>query len=418
MNETAEDRRQALLHVLQERLARDGSGFVFPAEYLALEARMRAFTAQGGGQIYSMPSQGVNTNVTRIDGREFVNYASYNYLGLCGHPAVSQAAKDAIDRYGTSVSASRVASGERPIHRELELAIAEFLGVEDALVFVGGFATNETIMARLGGAGDLILHDSLIHASIQSGCAQSAAATRPFPHNNWQALDQILAQERSKHRQALIVIEGAYSMDGDIPDLPRFVEVKKRHGALLMIDEAHSLGVLGRCGGGIGEHFAAARGAVEVWMGTLSKAFASCGGYVAGDARLVEYLRYTAPGFVYSVGMPPASAAAALAALRVLRAEPERVARLRERSQLFLELAKASGLDTGASRDSAIIPILLGDSRACVRLFRTLFDAGILALPIMYPAVPENAARLRFFLSCLHTEPQIRQTVDLLARSH
>ena len=264
------------------------------------------------------------------------------------------------------------------------------------------------------GAGDLVVHDSWAHNSILEGANLSGARRRSFAHNDWHAADLLLREHRRDYRRAVIVIEGVYSMDGDIPDLPRFIELKKRHKTLLMIDEAHSMGVLGPTGRGIGEYFHVDRGDVDIWMGTLSKSFGSCGGYIGGAKELVEYLKYTAPGFVYSVGMSPPAAAAALAACRLLAAEPERVARLRSRSQLFLELAKAHGLDTGKSRDSAVVPIILGSSILCLRLSRALFDRGINVQPIVHPAVDENAARLRFFLTSQHTAEQIRYAIAAL----
>ena len=217
---------------------------------------------------------------------------------------VSAAAKAAIDRYGTSVSASRLASGEKVIHGELESAIARFIGTEAAVTFVGGHATNESVIGHLVGPGDLVLQDALAHNSIVQGAILSGARRRPFTHNDWQAADRLLEQFRHEYRRVLLVIEGVYSMDGDFPDLPRFIEVKKRHKALLMIDEAHSIGVLGHHGRGIGEHFDVNRSDVDIWMGTMSKALGSCGGYIAGSRALVEFLKYTAPGFVFSVGLP------------------------------------------------------------------------------------------------------------------
>jgi 8-amino-7-oxononanoate synthase len=419
---TPDQKRQLLDRLLRERRAASPStptapgGFIYPEDYENLRKRFDELVGRGMGQIYGVPCEGINGNFARIGDRVLLNFSSYNYLGLSGHPDVSQAAKDAIDRYGTSVSASRLASGERPVHSELERALAGFLGVEESVVFVGGFVTNETVLGPLCGQEDLILYDSLIHSSVRTGCRLSGAAERPFPHNNWEAVDHILTRERAKYRQVLVVIEGVYSMDGDIPDLPRFIEIKRRHRALLMIDEAHSLGVLGERGAGIGEHYGVARQDVDIWMGTLSKALASCGGYVAGSAALMQYLRHTSPGYVYSVGMPPASAAAALAALRLLIKEPKRVARLRERSALFLKLAKSLGLNTGASHDSAVIPVIPGSSLDCLRLYRSLLDEGVLALPILFPVVPENAARVRFFTSCLHTEEQIQKTVAVIGK--
>jgi 8-amino-7-oxononanoate synthase len=335
---------------------------------------------------------------------------------MSGDPVVSQAAKDAIDRYGTSVSASRLASGERPLHREIEKEIADFIGTEDSLVFVSGHATNVTTVGHLFGKPDLIVHDALIHNSVLQGCQLSQATHLSFPHNNWQALDMILRESRSRFRRALVVIEGVYSMDGDIPELPEFIKIKKRHGAFLMVDEAHSIGVLGKRGGGIGEHFGINPADVELWMGTLSKSFASCGGYIAGSGALIEYLKYTAPGFVYSVGMPPPNAAASLAAIRLLRKEPQRVTRLHELSGLFRMLARERGLNTGASSSgSPVIPVIVGDSLKAVRLSQALFRQGIDALPMIYPAVPDNSARLRFFVNCTHTPEQIRFALDVVA---
>ncbi len=212
------------------------------------------------------------------------------------------------------------------------------------------------------------------------------------------------------------MVEGIYSMDGDLPDLARLIEIKRRHAAFLMVDEAHSIGVLGARGFGLGEHFGVARGEVDIWMGTLSKTLASCGGYIAGARILIEYLKYTAPGFLYSVGMAPPMAAAALAALELMKAEPERVARLRERGRLFLDLAKRAGLDTGQSAGYSVVPVIVGSSLKSVRLSSALFEHGVNVQPIIHPAVEERAARLRFFICCSHTEEQIRRTVELTAR--
>ena len=353
---------------------------------------------------------------TVIDGETFANFSSYNYLGLCGHPDVSAAAKAAIDRYGTSASASRLVSGERPIHRELERALAAVHGVDDCVVFVSGHATNVSTIGHLFGPKDLIVHDSLIHNSALMGSQLSGARRIPFAHNDWQALDQLLTQCRLQYERVLIVVEGLYSMDGDIPDLPRFVEIKQRHHAFLMVDEAHSFGVLGNRGLGIQEHFGLSGSDVDIWMGTLSKTLASCGGYVAGERALVEHLKCAAPGFVYSVGMPPPAAAAALAALRVLQAEPQRSKALRARGRQFLEAARELGVDTGLSIGLSVIPAITHSSLKAVRLSEALFRRKINVQPIVYPAVQERGARLRFFISSEHTEAQIRTTVEALAQ--
>lgn len=360
--------------------------------------------------------EGITRDKTIIGGKEYINFSSYNYIDTSGDPEVTKAAQEACERYGTSVSASRLVSGEKPIHRELENGITNFLGTEDTIVMVSGHATNETVIGHMLSASDMILHDALAHNSIVQGAILSGARRRPFPHNDWEAADWILKKHRGEYRRVMIVVEGVYSMDGDYPDLPALIELKKRHKTLLMVDEAHSLGVLGKTGRGIGEHFEVNRADVDLWMCTLSKTFASCGGYISGSKALVEYLKYTAPGFVFSVGIPAQNTAAALAALRILEREPERVERLRKNSEYFLNYAKEKGLNTGLSKDSAVVPAIIGNSVLCLKLSRALFDAGINVQPILHPAVEEKAARMRFFITSAHTEEEIRFTIDTLAR--
>lgn len=359
--------------------------------------------------------EGVAGATSQIDGKTYINYGSYNYLGYSGDPRINAAAKTAVDQYGTSVSASRLVSGERPIHRNLERALAETYEVDDCLVFVSGHAANVTTIGQLFGPKDLILHDSLIHNSILQGIQLSGARRLTFPHNDWEALNTILADQRPSFERVLIIVEGIYSMDGDYPDLPRFVEIKRKHLAFLMVDEAHSFGVMGKTGRGIREHFGLAGSDIDIWMGTLSKTLASCGGFIAGETALVEQLKFLAPGFLYSVGMSPPVAAASLAALHCLQREPERVKMLQERGRFFLGQAKAAGIDTGTSMGMAVIPALTGNSIKAARLSAALFEHGINVQPILYPAVPEKSARLRFFVCCQHSEEQIRQTVQVLA---
>jgi 8-amino-7-oxononanoate synthase len=384
-------------------------------EYKRLKQTMSMLMASGIPNPYFSVHERVTRDTAQIGGRELISFSSYNYLGMSGDPEVTRAAQQAIERFGTSVSASRLVSGQKTVHVELERAIADLLGTPDAIVFVGGHATNETTIGHLFGPGDLILHDALAHNSIVQGAILSGARRRPFTHNDWQELDAILNEIRLEYRRVLVAVEGVYSMDGDFPELPKFVEVKRKHKAILMVDEAHSIGTMGAHGHGIGEHFQLDSAVVDIWMGTLSKSFGSCGGYIAGAKELVEYLRYTAPGFVYSVGLPPSNAAAALASIRVLVNEPERVARVQANSRLFLNLAKEKGLDTGMSNETPVIPVILGNSLNSLQLSRRLFESGINVQPILYPAVEEKAARLRFFITASHTEQQIRHTVDMVA---
>ena len=387
----------------------------FP-EYESLQQQAMTMQRIGVQNPYFNCRDDVSNNTVLIDQQTYINYSGYNYLGLSGDSAVSEATKAAIDQYGTSVSASRIVSGEITLHRELEQELARIHGTAACVVFVSGYATNVSAIGHLCRPKDLILHDALIHNSALTGCRLSGARRIPFPHNDWQALDQLLSENRQHYERVLIILEGVYSMDGDMPDLPKFIEVKKRRKALLMVDEAHSVGVLGSQGFGIGDHFGVAPTDVDIWMGTLSKALASCGGYIAGSQALIDNLKYTAPGgILYSVGMSPPNTAAALAALRVLRSEPHRVAQLQTRAQQFLRLAQDRGLNTGLSSGSAVVPVVLGNSIQSLHLGQRLFQRGINVQAVLYPAVAEDAARLRFFITALHTEEQIRYTVDTVA---
>jgi 7-keto-8-aminopelargonate synthetase-like enzyme len=385
----------------------------FP-EYEALQERLQMAEAFGLRNPYFSVHEAICGDTTVVGGKEMINFSSYNYIGNSGDPVVTKAAQDAISQYGTSVSASRVASGEKPLTRELERALADFFGAEDCVALVSGHATNVTVIGHIVGAGDLILHDALAHDSIIQGAKLSGAKRRPFPHNDFAALDRMLTSLRPHYRRVLVCIEGTYSMDGDIPELPKFIEVKKKHQALLLVDEAHSAGVIGKTGRGIGEYYDVNRADVDMWMGTLSKSFASCGGYVAGSHALVEYLKYTTPGFVYSVGLAPPNCAAALASTKNILAHPERVQRLQENAKYFLGLLKARGINTGVSKDTAVVPAIIGNSVLCLQLSDALKNRGINVQPILYPAVEEDMARLRFFISSLHHPDQLLKAADIL----
>lgn len=386
---------------------------LFP-EYGQLKRQERLLLAAGDNPYFRV-DQGGAGSAPCIEGRPLVNFSVYDYVGLARHPEVAAAAKAAIDRYGTSAGASRLVSGEKQVHRDLEQTLAAFLATPAAIVFVSGHATNVTTIGHLFGPNDLILHDILAHNSIVQGAKLAGATRRAFAHNDWQPLDTLLSEVRHRYRRVLIAIEGVYSMDGDFPELPRFLELREKHKTLLLVDEAHSLGTIGATGRGVGEHWGVARSDVDLWMGTLSKSLASCGGYIAGSTELVEYLKYTAPGFVYSVGISPPNAAAALAALTVLQREPWRVTRLRELATLFLKLTREHGLDTGSAADTPVVPVIVGSSVTALRLSNALFDRGISVQPILPPAVPDRSARLRFFITTNHSEAQIRATVTAVA---
>ncbi|GMG80804.1 pyridoxal phosphate-dependent aminotransferase family protein [Paralimibaculum aggregatum] len=351
------------------------------------------------------------TTAPVIEGRPQLSFASYDYLGLNAHPELIAAARDAVARWGVSASASRLVGGERAHHRQLEAALAKMQGTEDCVVFVSGHATNVTGIGALMGPQDLILHDALAHNSVTVGAQLSGAARLTMPHNDLDWLEDSLARRRGDFRHVLIAVEGLYSMDGDIPDLARLVEIKRRHGAWLMVDEAHSLGVLGATGRGLAEHCGVPPAAVDIWMGTLSKTLASCGGYICGQAALVRHLKARASGFVFSVALAAPLAAAATTALALMAREPERVARLQARAARFRDRARAAGIDTGLGQGFAVMPVMVGDSLRALRASAALFERGIYALPIVHPAVPERQARLRFFITAEHTEAEIDRAV-------
>lgn len=390
------------------------SAYIFTEspEYLSFKKRK---DLAGTANPYFKVNSGIPRDVINIGGKDYINFTTYNYVGLNGRQEVINAVKDAIEKYGTSVSGSRLLSGEIPLHEELENEITDFLGTEDTIVYVGGHGTNLNTIGHFVSKGDLILHDSLAHNSIIEGSILSGATRRSFIHNNMKDLENILEKVRNKFNKVLIVVEGIYSMDGDMCPLPELIYLKKKYKAYLMVDEAHSLGTVGDCGRGVGDYFKVSRSDVDFWMGTLSKSLASCGGYISGSKELIEYLKYTSPGFIFSCGITPSNTAAALAALRLLRTEPELISKLKENSELFLKLSKEAGFDTGNSKDTPIVPIMISDSDTAMKLTQKLFERGINVMPIVYPAVPEDMVRFRFFLSSLHTKEQIEYTIKVLS---
>ncbi|MDX0683119.1 aminotransferase class I/II-fold pyridoxal phosphate-dependent enzyme [Sinorhizobium medicae] len=352
---------------------------------------------------------------TMIDGRKLINFASYDYLGLNRHAHVLERARDTIADFGISASASRLVAGERPQHVELEDKIAQFYGVDAAVCLVSGYLTNVAAISCLMGPKDLVIHDEFIHNSALAGIKLSGATRRFFKHNDTADLEHVLRTVAGDYRRILVIVEGIYSMDGDVANLPALLKLRAEYGFWLMVDEAHSLGVLGRHGRGLAEHFGVDPHEVDIWMGTLSKTTSSCGGYIAGSAALAAVLKASAGGFVYSVGLAPVLAASAVASLDILAREPERTAAVRRNGSLFLKLAKEAGLDTGLSGGFSVVPVIVGDSLRAVQLSNDLLAAGVNVLPIIHPAVPEGLARLRFFITCDHTDEQIRRTVALTA---
>lgn len=394
----------------------DGNAdFASLPEYQLLKIQSAAGDIAGIENPFYRLHDGLATDTTTVDGKTVVNFSSYDYLGLNGHPDVTAAAKAAIDRYGTTVSASRLTAGERLVHRELEAGLAALHGVEDAVTFVSGHATNVSVIGGLLGSEDLIVSDALVHNSVVEGAKLSGARRILCPHGDMEAMERALRLNRGRHRRALIVVEGLYSMDGDVPDLAALVRLKRRYDAWLMVDEAHSTGVLGKTGGGIAEEQGIDPNDVDIWMGTLSKTLVSSGGYVAGSRVLIDLLKYTSPGLVYSVGLSPPVAASARAALDVVRREPWRIERMRENGRFFLEAARARGFDTGHSIGASVVPVVIGNSPSTVILSQRLMARGFNVVPIIFPGVAENQSRLRFFLTARHTREQIAGVLDAIA---
>ncbi len=349
-----------------------------------------------------------------IKGKEYINFSTYDYLDINTHPEITKEVTKAAEIFGTSAGASRLVGGERSPHRVLEKAIADFLGTEDCIVYVSGHATNVSTLGFLFGKSDLILYDQLAHNSLSQGARLAGSARFAYAHNNCDDLERLLKAKRSEYKRCVIVTEGLFSMDGNIPDLPRIVQLKKEYDCMLMVDEAHSFGTIGEHGGGVREYFNLKPTDIDLWMSTLSKTLCGCGGYIAGQKELIDHLKHGSPGFVFSVGLSPVLAVASLKALEILQREPERVKKLQHISQYFLSYAKSKGLDTGESQGYAIVPVITGESMFTGFLATQLFSRGIYVMPITFPAVKEGEARLRFFLSACQTEENVRKTIDAI----
>lgn len=352
---------------------------------------------------------------TVLDGRDLINFASYDYLGLNGHPEILKVHSASALLHGTSVSGSRVTCGERSVHRQLEQALAENYGTQAGLVFVSGHATAGSVIHALMGPQDLILHDEFIHNCVVVGAQAVACQRKSFRHGDTTDLEAYLARNRNQFRNVLIVTEGLFSMDGDGCDLTELIRIKDAHGAWLMVDEAHALGVLGETGRGIAEHLGVDARHVDIWFGTLSKTLVGCGGYVCGSQALIDILRARAPGMVYSVGMPAPVAAASLCALQLMREQPERVQRLRANSQRFWTGVKSLGLDVGTSWGEGIIPIIIGADLAVLKAANALEQRGVYSFPVLEPGVPRGTSRLRFFISSTHETGDIDRALDVIS---
>ncbi len=360
------------------------------------------------GNPYYMPFSSSLQDTSTYAGHKIINFGSYNYLCMSGDPEVKKAAASALAQYGAGSSGSRILTGEKEIHQELERRIAKWKRTEDAVVLVSGHATNVTFIGNFCNENDLIIYDILNHNSIMEGLRMTTAKTRRFAHNNFGMLERYLQNHRDEFEKVLIVVEGVYSMDGDIAPIDEYVRIKKEYGCMLMVDEAHSAGVIGKNGGGVDEYFNLKPDDIDIKMGTLSKGLGTCGGYLAGSKELVEYLRYNLPGFIFSVGISPVLAAATIKALDIIERDNTRVASLQNNIRYFIEQARAMGFDTCLAEESAIVPILIGSDELTFGLsMRLMMECGIFVPPALFPAVPRNKARLRFCLTSNHKPEQI-----------
>ncbi|SDS32373.1 aminotransferase class I/II-fold pyridoxal phosphate-dependent enzyme [Actinoplanes derwentensis] len=335
-----------------------------------------------------------------FEGSRYLMMSGYSYLGLAGDPRVKEAAKVAVDQYGTGAHGVRALAGSLPLHEELEAAVARFLGREAAMVFGSGYAANVGTVGALVGPGDTVLIDKLDHASIVDGCQLSGATVTRFRHNDPEHLDRRLTDAKGTGLK-LVIVDSVYSMDGDVAPLPELRKVCDAHGALLMVDEAHALGVIGATGRGIEEHFGD-NTLVDVKLGTLSKAIPATGGWVAGPQALIDHLRFNARPFLFSAALAPAQAGAALESLRVLDLEPHRVTHIQRESARLRQTLNAAGIDTGTS-ETAVIPIIAGSDEKAYDLATACRKAGVIGLPVVSPAVPNTQARLRIAVTARHS---------------
>lgn len=388
----------------------------FP-EYKQHETENWYMQQQKYPQIQFQKRLAVSDATVNLEGKEFINYSTYNYLALAGDERVKQAAINAVDRYGTSTGSGRSITGEIEIHQDFERELCEVIGTEAAVLSVGGFSTNAFTIGYLCRPKDVIFYDELIHNSALTGCQMTSSRRFSFPHNDYDALERLLRDQRGKYERSIVLVEGVYSMDGDIPDVPRLIELKNKYKSLLMVDEAHSMGIIGQKGLGVVDYFGLDGNDIDIHFGSLSKAFATCGGYVAGRQPLIDILKFYAPGILlYGASPTPANAAAGLEALRIMRAEPERAKRLRDNAAYFIQAATRAGLDTYHSEDSGVVPLMMPESETALWLSANLFQQGICTYPMLHPIVPRDKSRLRFFLNTNHTKDQIDQTIEMATK--
>ena len=378
----------------------------------AMNDRLRGVKAQGL-YFYNQPIEEILGGAKVIvHGREMGMYASYSYLGLLGHPRINEASRKALDKYGTGTNGVRSLAGTLTIHNELEETIADFKHTEAAITYTSGYATNLTVVSTLMGRGDYVFSDKLNHASIVDGCLMSGAEFRRFKHNDMAGPREPSAGMCPQDVSRLVIADSVFSMDGDIIDLPKMVELCRKYNAWLMIDEAHSIGVLGKTGRGIEEHFGLDN-VIDIKMGTLSKTIPSVGGYVAAQQEIINYLRHASRAYIFSAALPPAQAAAANEAFKVILDEPWRIEKLNDNTRQFIGGLKSAGFDTLLT-ETAIVPVVCGSDEKAFEMTREGQNHDVFVLPVVSPAVPEGLARLRATVTAAHEPEEIDRAMDVI----
>jgi len=362
---------------------------------------------------YFMPIQSVQDHRVMIDNREFIMIGSNGYLGLAAEPRVKEAAINAIKKYGSTCSGSRFLNGTLDIHVQLERDLADFFEKDNAIIFSTGFQTNLGIISSIAGKDDTIIIDRQDHASIVDGCRLSFAELVKYRHNDMKDLDRVL-KSLPENKGKLIIIDGLFSMEGDLADLPEIVRLKKKYGVRLMVDDAHGIGVLGEKGRGTCEHFHLLN-EVDIIMGTFSKSFASLGGFVVGDKDVITHIKHTARSLIFSASMTPAAVASVQTALDIIKSEPQRRKRLWEITERVLKGFKEIGFDTGKSQ-SPVIPVIIGEDEKCFAFWQRLYTEGVFANPVISPATPPGRALIRTSYMASHTDEDIDTVLDVFNR--
>jgi 8-amino-7-oxononanoate synthase len=353
---------------------------------------------------YFTPINEVNGNKVKVDDKEMIMVGSNNYLGLLNHPRVMKAAQEAVERYGVATCGSRFLNGTLDIHVELERRLAGFTKKEAALAFSTGFQTNQGIISTLVGKGDSVVTDRMVHASIIDACRLSYGNIQKFKHNDMADLERILKSLKGD-RGKLLVVDGVFSMEGDLANLPEIVDLAKKYKAKVLVDDAHGIGVMGKNGRGTSEHFGVEDG-VDLIMGTFSKSFASLGGFVAGEKKVISYIKHFARSLIFSASITPASVATCLATLDIIETEPQRRERLWEITKKMKSGFQAMGYNTGET-ETPIIPVIIGDDDTTFMLWRFLREEGIFTNPVIYPAVPKGQSIIRTSYSATHTDEEL-----------